>query len=65
VLVRFVVDTAGRVEVPSIAILSASHALFGETVKQWLKQTRYSPAMANGTTVRQLVQQRVGFALTR
>jgi TonB family protein len=65
VSVGFVVDTTGRVEASSIEILQASHALFGEAVKQWLKQTRYSPALANGRPVRQLVRQRVGFSLTR
>ena len=65
VMVRFVVDTTGRVEAPSIEILAASHALFGDAVKQWLRQTRYSPAIAGGRPVRQLVQQRVGFTLTR
>lgn len=65
VSVRFVVDTTGRVEASSVEIVQASHALFGEAVKQWLKQTRYAPATVNGRRVRQLVGQRVGFTLTR
>lgn len=64
-LVRFVVDTAGRVEPASVEILSASHALFAESVRRWLGQTRYSPALVQGRPVRQLVQQRVGFSLAR
>ena len=65
VTVRFVVDTAGRVEFSSIEIVQASHALFGDAVRAWLKQTRYSPALLSGRPVRQLVQQRVGFSLER
>lgn len=65
VLVRFVVDTTGRVEPQSIDILQSSHALFGESVRTWLLETRYSPALAHGAPVRQLVQQRVGFTLAR
>jgi TonB family protein len=64
-LVRFVVDTAGRVEPASVEILSASHALFAASVRRWLGQTRYSPALVQGRPVRQLVQQRVGFSLAR
>ena len=65
VTVGFVVDTIGRVEAASVEILEASHALFGEAVRQWLKLTRYEPALANGRAVRQLVRQRVGFTLAR
>lgn len=65
VLARFVVDTTGRVETESIVILQASHGLFGDAVKQWLRQNRYSPALVSGRAVRQLVQQRIGFTLTR
>lgn len=65
VSVAFVVDTTGRVEASSIEIIQASHALFGEAVKQWLQLTRYAPATAHGKYVRQLVRQRVGFTITR
>lgn len=65
VVARFVVDTTGRVEIPTIEIQQASHALFGEAVRRWLTQNRYSPALAGGRPVRQLVEQRIGFTLTR
>ncbi len=65
VLTRFVVDTTGRVEAQTIEIQQASHAVFGEAVRRWLTQNRYSPAIAAGRPVRQLVQQRIGFTLTR
>jgi protein TonB len=65
VLARFVVDTAGRVETKSIEIVQTSHALFGDAVTRWLRENRYSPALVDGRPVRQLVQQRIGFTLTR
>lgn len=65
VLVRFVVDTTGRVEVGSITIVQATHPLFADAVRDWLPQTRYAPAEIGRKRVRQLVQQTVGFALRR
>jgi len=65
VLVTFVVDTSGRVELSSIRIVRETHALFGESVRRWLARTRYIPAEVNGGRVRQLVQQQVGFTLER
>ena len=63
VVVTFVVDTAGRAEPASITIVTATHALFADAVRQWLLRTRYAPAEIRGTRVRQLVQQEVGFKL--
>jgi TonB family protein len=65
VLVRFVVDTLGRVEPRSVDIREATHALFGAAVREWLARTRYEPATVRGQPVRQLVEQRVGFSLRR
>lgn len=65
VLVQFVVDAAGRVERGSITIMQATHPLFADAVRDWLPSTRYAPAEIGGTRVRQLVQQTIGFALTR
>ena len=63
VLVRFVVDTTGRVEPASIAIVDATHSLFADAVRRWLRRTRYAPAEAAGIRVRQLVEQRIDFTL--
>lgn len=65
VVARFVVDTLGTVEPASIAILAATHALFGEAVRRWLPRTRYVPAEFAGRRVRQLVEQRIEFTLAR
>jgi TonB family protein len=63
VRVRFVVDSAGRVEPASLTVLQATHSLFGDAVRQWILQTRYIPAEVSGRRVRQLVEQRVAFTL--
>ena len=63
VVVTFVVDTAGRAEPASIRFVSTTHPQFADAVRQWLARTRYVPAEINGTRVRQLVQQEVGFTL--
>jgi TonB family protein len=65
VVARFVVDTTGVVEPSSITILVATHALFGDAVRRWLPQTRYTPAEYAGRRVRQLVEQRMEFTLAR
>jgi len=64
VLVRFVVDTIGRVEPGSVLVLRATHEQFAESVRRWLPQTRYAAAQLRGRPVRQLVEQRVAFSLT-
>lgn len=63
VLVRFVVDTTGRVEPGSIEVLQTTHHAFAESVRQWLSAMRYRPAEARGMRVRQLVEQRAAFTL--
>ena len=64
-LVRFVVDTLGRAEVGTFAVLEASHEAFGAAVKAALPRMRFLPAEAGGKKVRMLVQQRFAFALER
>ena len=65
VVVTFVVDTTGRAEPATLAILSTTHPLFADAVRHWIARTRYVPAEINGKRVRQLVQQEVGFTLRR
>ena len=65
VVIRFVVDTTGRVERNSVEVLRASHSLFADAVREWLPRTRYEPATIAGRPVRQLVEQSVGFTLKR
>jgi protein TonB len=65
VIARFVVDTSGRVEPASINFPEATHMLFADAVRQSLLRSRYLPATIGDHAVRQLVEQRFGFSLTR
>lgn len=63
VVARFVVDTTGRVERPTIEIVRADQALFEQSVREALIRMRFTPAEAGGRKVRQLVEQPFTFAL--
>jgi protein TonB len=65
VVARFVVDTTGRAEPESIGFPEATHAQFAAAVRQALLRSRYLPAVISGRPVRQLVEQRFAFTLTR
>ena len=65
VVARFVVDTTGRAEPASIVFIAATHPLFADAVKQALLRSRYLPATIGDRPVRQLVEQRFAFTLTR
>jgi periplasmic protein TonB len=65
VLMQFVVDTTGRVEMGSVKVLKTSHDLFTNAVRQFLQSARYYPAEIGGRKVKQLVQQPFNFTLTR
>ena len=64
-VLRFVVDSAGHVEPGSVAVVAATHRLFADAAVRWILTTRYVPAQLGGKSVRQLVEQRVGFTLQR
>ena len=57
VVVRFVVDTTGRVEPGSIEVVESAHDLFTASVRRALEGARFVPAEHGGRKVRQLVQQ--------
>ena len=61
---RFVVDTSGRVEPPSITFDGESDRLFQEAVRRALLGSRFHPAMNAGRRVRMLVRQDFVFRLT-
>ncbi len=52
--VRFIVDTAGRVEMPTLEV-SATHQLFAQAARRALSDARFSPAVLEGRRVRQVV----------
>lgn len=64
VVVRFIVDTAGRVEPGSITTIDATHALFEQSVRDALPRLRFAPAEVGGRHVRQLVEMPFQFSLS-
>jgi TonB family protein len=51
---RFIVDTIGRVEMPTVE-MSASHHLFAEAARAALQEARFAAAILDGRRVRQVV----------
>lgn len=64
VLVRFVVDTSGRVERESVQMLEASHAGFESAVRDIIPRLRFRPAEVAARKVRMLVEMPFEFTLT-
>jgi len=63
VVVRFVIDTLGRVESPSLDIVQSSHPLFLASVRNSLDHLRFLPARFSGRRVRVRMEQRFEFHL--
>ncbi len=56
VLVRFTVDTSGRVDPASIHVLSSTHDLFTRAVRDALRDFRFKPAEVGGRLVPALAE---------
>lgn len=65
VLVRFVVDTTGRVDMSSVAVVSSTHDLFTRAVRDALPGLRFKPAESGGHHVRALAEMPFEFQITR
>ncbi|MEO7458057.1 MAG: TonB family protein, partial [Gemmatimonadaceae bacterium] len=63
VVLRFIVSADGKVEPGSIEVVSTTHKLFADAVRAALLNTRFRPAEAAGSKVRQLVEQNFTFKL--
>jgi TonB family protein len=63
VVVRFVIDTLGRVEGPSLKVVAMTHPLFAASVRATLGRLRYLPASVSGKRVRVQMEQRFEFHL--
>jgi len=61
VTLRFVIDTMGAVEYPSVVIVRSDHDSFASAVRTALLTHRFLPAEAEGSKVRILVEQRFDF----
>ena len=61
VLVEFVVDATGDVNMDTFNVVTASHPAFGEAVRRAVRDQRYRPALRGGRAVQQVVQQPFDF----
>ena len=64
-LLRFVVDTLGRVEPGTVKVVESTHPAFALAVQTVLPQMRFSPARVGERKVRQLVEFPLQFRLRR
>ncbi len=63
VLVEFTVDTTGHADVATFTVVESSHPLFADAVREALPLMRFTPAVAHGRHVRQLVRLPMKFKL--
>lgn len=61
VVVEFVVNRGGEVDMETFNIVSMTHPSLGESVRRAVRDQRYRPAMRNGYAVQQVVQQPFNF----
>ena len=63
VVIRFVVDTSGRIDESTVRVLRATDRAFLRAVRDWLPRARFEPAEKDGRKVRQGVVQPFHFHL--
>lgn len=63
VLVEFTVDTTGHADTTTFTVVQTSHPLFSTAVREALPLMRFTPAVAHGRHVRQLVRLPMTFRL--
>jgi len=65
VLLEFVIDTTGRVEVESLKVLQSTNRAFEGPAKDVIRRSLYRPGRVRGQAVRVLVSQQIGFTIQR
>ena len=65
VLVRFAVDTSGRIDMSSVTVLASTHDLFTRAVRDALPVFRFKPAELGGHRVRALAEMPFEFQITK
>jgi periplasmic protein TonB len=65
VLVQFVVDTLGRIDMRSFTVLESTNELFAQSLQATLPRWRFYPAEAGGRKVKQMVQLPLKFIAPR
>jgi protein TonB len=65
VLVQFVVDTNGVIDLNSLRVRQTTHPLFVDAVRVVLGKWQFTPGKRDGHLVRQWVQRRIKFTAPR
>ena len=65
VVVRFTVDTTGRVDLSSVQIVTSTHDLFTRAVREALGNFRFKPAEVGGRRVAALAEMPFDFQIAR
>lgn len=65
VLVRFTIDTLGRVEMSSVQVLQSTHDLFTRAVRDALAGFRFKPSELRGKLVPSLAEMPFEFSISR
>jgi protein TonB len=65
VIIRFVVDSTGRVDLRTLLTVEATHAAFDRAVREALPKMKFRPAMVGDRAVRQLAEQLFKFEIPR
>ncbi len=65
VLIRFTVDTLGRIEPSSVQVVSETHPLFSRAVRDVVSQFRFRAAESNGKKVPALAEMPFEFSITK
>jgi periplasmic protein TonB len=65
VMLQFVVNERGRVDMGSVKVIDSSDPLFTAAVREALPGMRFAPAKIGGRSVKQYVQQPFSFKLNR
>lgn len=65
VLVRFTVDTSGRIDMNSVTVIASTHDLFTRAVRDALPAFRFKPAELGGHRVRALAEMPFEFQITK
>lgn len=65
VLLEFVIDTTGHVEVETLKVLQSTNRAFEGPAKDVIRRSVYRPGRVRGQAVRVLVSQQIGFTIQR
>src|SRR5437870_6683698 len=65
VLLRAIVDTAGRVEPSSVMVLKSPNPGFDQPAREWLIKALFRPARVHGQAVRAFINQPVDYSVVR